>query len=118
MKVLFAEMNSEDHLGPYEKYFEYFSKNSSCHGGNCIVKISNFKIKSILLLCLFFLQIFLCLVIGYKIFLEERETKTRMDWKKGESFQLPFMTVCNPRHFDRKTVEGNLHLTNTVQPRL
>ena len=99
-------MNSEDHLGPYEKYFEYFSKNSSCHGGNWIVKIQNFKIKSALLLCLFLLQSFLCLVIGYKIFFEEREIRTKMDWKKGETFSLPFMTVCNPRHFDRKTVEG------------
>ena len=92
-----------------ESYFEYFCVNSSCHAGNWFIKVKSPKCKKFLLFILFLMQAVLCLsVINTIFFNEDKYAKYCYDYDEEEvTRELPFVTVCNPRIFDREKTKGN-----------
>ena len=85
---------------------EYILQNSSCHGGNWVMKLSNSKIKSAGSFLVFVFQFIIFYVIITKIFVPSGKFSTTLLWD-SEPLIFPNMTICNPRLYDKKKVEGD-----------
>ena len=84
---------------------EYILQNSSCHGGNWVMKLSNPKIKSALSFLIFVFQLIMFYIIITKIFVPSGKFSTTLLWD-SEPLIFPNITICNPRLYDKKKVEG------------
>ena len=84
---------------------EYILQNSSCHGGNWVMKLSNPKIKSALSFLVFVFQLIIFYIIITKIFVPPGSFSTALMWD-SDPLIFPSMTICNPRLYDKKKVEG------------
>ena len=95
-----------------ESYFKYFCENNSCHAGNWFIKVESPRWRTFLLFILFLIKGFLCAVVCQTLFFKDLEIsqncRTIIPDKTGNSLtdELPFITVCNPRLFDKNKLEG------------
>ena len=86
---------------------EYILQNSSCHGGNWVMKLSNSKIKTAGTVLVFFFQLVTFYIITSMIFGPTVDFSTSLLWD-SEEIIFPNITICNPRIYDRKKVQGNI----------
>ena len=91
---------------------EYILQNSSCHGGNWVMKLTNPKIKSAGTLIVFALQFILLTAVLNMIFYPKNSLSTSLLWDTEELI-FPNMTICNPRIFDKEKVD-ELGLTDEL----
>ena len=89
----------------FERFFEHFCGNCSCHGGNWLVKIRGNKAKSFFLTLLLMLQIFMISAIINSFFFEDPKISTKMKFENQQN-NLPSITVCNPRLFNTEKLEN------------
>ena len=88
---------------------EYILQNTSCHGGNWVMKWSNPKLKSIGIIIAFSLQVWTFWYVFYQLTspIEDFNTSIQL---QNENMYFPNVTICNPRLYDRKKVEGKIVL--------
>ena len=91
---------------------ENMLENSSCHGGNWVLKFKSFKTKSAGSLLLFLLQSLVIFVLLYELCVVEKDFATSIQWQ-NEDLIYPNITICNPRLFDKDTVR-KLNLTDEL----
>ena len=87
-------------------FHEYMLQNTSCHGGNWVLKFTNVKAKSMAASLLLTFQIAVIAAILWSIFFSKKDFTTSMAWENEEDLLYPNITICNPRLFDRSIVEG------------
>ena len=69
------------------------------------MKLSNPKIKSALSFLVFVFQLIIFYIIITKIFVPPGSFSTALMWD-SDPLIFPSMTICNPRLYDKKKVEG------------
>ena len=88
------------------EFNQYFLQNTSCHGGNWVQKVKNAKVKYFATWILLDFQIAVIIAILWSIFFSEKDFTTSMAWENEDELLYPNITICNPRLFDRSTVES------------
>ena len=71
------------------------------------MKLSNSKIKTAGIVLVFFFQLVTFYIITSMIFGPTVDFSTSLLWD-SEEIIFPNITICNPRIYDRKKVEGNI----------
>ena len=95
-------------------HIESMMENSSCHGGNWILKLQDLKTKSAASLFIFLLQSFVIFLLLHSLFVVEKDFTTSIQWN-NEDLVYPNITICNPRLFDKEKVRSRfqtLHFWN------
>ena len=103
-------------MSSYKDHFvahvEGMLANSSCHGGNWVLKLKSFKTKSAGSLLIFLLQSLVVFVLLYQLCIVEKDFTTSIQWQ-NENLTFPNITICNPRLFDKEKVQS-LNLTDEL----
>ena len=86
-------------------HIESMMENSSCHGGNWILKLQDLKTKSAASLLLFLLQSFVIFLLLHSLFVVQKDFTTSIQWN-NEDLVYPNITICNPRLFDKEKVRS------------
>ena len=87
-------------------YLEFMCANTSTHGGNWLSKVKGTKLKTLYVFGILSLQgtIFYIFLTG--LFSPDPNVYTSTDWISDENLTFPYVTVCNPRMFEKRKVEG------------
>ena len=93
-------------------HIESMLENSSCHGGNWVLKLRSLKGKSAGSLLIFLLQSLVIFVLLYQLCIVEKDFSTSIQWQ-NEDLIYPNITICNPKLFDKDRVRS-LNLTDEL----